>query len=64
MRPGYVYLKNGGGWVGWLLGANLAIREDVLAAAMVDIAVNGAEERVLANQAIIAKGEEILGHRD
>lgn len=63
VRPGYVFSKDSAGWVGVLLGSNYAVREDLLAAAMVDTALNGAEEWVLDNKTIIARAEELAGQK-
>ncbi|MCJ1392868.1 hypothetical protein MMC18_005740 [Xylographa bjoerkii] len=63
VRPGYVYSKNSAGWIGMLLGANYAVREDALATVMVDIAVSGAADRVLENKTVIARAKQLVGEK-
>jgi hypothetical protein len=41
----------------------LAIRLDVLAAVMVEVAVKGVEESVLGNAEILKRGRELLARR-
>jgi hypothetical protein len=55
------------GWTGAILpcvlGSQLAIRLDVLAAVMVEVAVKGVEESVLGNAEILKRGRELLARR-
>ncbi|KAK9482018.1 hypothetical protein V1527DRAFT_477767 [Lipomyces starkeyi] len=60
VRPGGVLARgNGNALLGRLLGM-LSVRVDVLAAAMVDLAVNGGNEQVVVNKAIVERGRESL----
>ncbi|KAK9357174.1 hypothetical protein V1504DRAFT_436988, partial [Lipomyces starkeyi] len=60
VRPGGVLARgNRNALLGRLLGT-LSVRVDVLAAAMVDLAVNGGSEQVVVNKAIVERGRESL----
>ena len=62
VKPGGVMAKDGYmiGLLGCVLGSNVLIRIDELAATMVDVVMNGSEDPILSSQVIAAKGRELL----
>ena len=60
VRPGYVLSKERGGIVTAIFGKGFMLRVDELAAAMVEIALNGNEERKLFHPTLVKKGKEAL----
>ncbi|MCJ1374559.1 hypothetical protein MMC20_005791 [Loxospora ochrophaea] len=62
VKPGGVLAKDGymTGLLGCIVGSNLSIRIDELAATMIDVVRNGSENPVLLNRVIAAKGRELL----
>ena len=57
VRPAGVLAGDGSALLGWLL-KTVSVR--ILAAVMVDLAVNGGSEQVVANKAILERGRELL----
>lgn len=62
VKPGGILTKDGymTGLLCCVFGSNLSIRIDELAVTMVDVVLNGSEDPVLLNRAIVAKGRELL----
>jgi len=60
VRPGYVLSKERGNIVTAIFGNGFLLRVDELAAAMVEIALNGSQERTLLHPALVKKGKEVL----
>jgi hypothetical protein len=58
-KPGAVVPKQGLGRVGCLLGTGLSISLNELAAAMVDIAIQGTDSQVILNVALVTKGRAL-----
>ena len=64
VKAGFVVSKEGRSprdMLGWVLGSNKSIGVDELAAAMIDVAINGSEEDTLTDcRAVAARGRESL----
>jgi hypothetical protein len=57
VRPAGVLAGDGSALLGWLL-KTVSVR--MLAAVMVDLAVNGGSEQVVVNKVILERGKELL----
>ena len=64
VKAGFVMSKDGRSprdMLGWVLGASRAITVDELAAAMIDVAINGSKDDTLQDcQAMVVRGREAL----
>jgi hypothetical protein len=64
VKAGFVVSKEGKSprdMLGWVLGSSKSIRVDELAAAMIDIAINGSKEDTIQDcQAMVKRGREAL----
>jgi len=60
VKPYWVVLKDTNGVFSLIVGANLSIRIQQLAAVMVDVALNGSQDRVFYNSMMVEKARELL----
>lgn len=63
VKAGLVVSKEGRSprdMLGWVLGDSKSIRVDELAAAMIDVAINGSKQDTLDCQALVLMGREVL----
>ena len=64
VKAGFVVSKEGRSprdMLGWVLGSSKSIGVDELAAAMIDVAINGSEEDTLKDcRAVVTRGREAL----
>lgn len=68
VKAGFVVSKEGRSprdMMGWVLGTTKSIRVDELAAAMIDVAINGSKEDTLQDcQVMVTRGRETLKNRN